>query len=105
MCSEIGSNRSLTSSLKSSINQNNNKLREMSEIQQNINKSNEKLAQLLNELKQINNNIIKKKDFKAIDYNINNKYKSKVGLMNKMKICSIIANNKQIKSNLKNNSK
>ncbi len=61
MCSEIGSNRSLTSSLKSSINQNNNKLREMSEIQQNISKSNEKLAQLLNELKEINNNINKKK--------------------------------------------
>ncbi len=65
MCSEIGSNRSLTSSLKSSINQNNNKLREMSEIQQNISKSNEKLAQLLNELKEINNNINKKKRLKS----------------------------------------
>jgi hypothetical protein len=79
----------------------------MSEIQQNISKSNEKLAQLLNELKEINNNNNnnKRKDFKAIDSNFNNKYKSKVDLMNKTKICSIIANNKQIKSNLKNNSK
>jgi len=46
MGSKIGSNRSLTSSLKSSICQNNNKLREMLETQQNINKRNEKLAQL-----------------------------------------------------------
>jgi uncharacterized Zn-finger protein len=76
----------------------------MSQIQQNISKSNEKLAQLLEELKEINNNINKKKDLKAIDSNINNKYKSKVNLINKMKICSIIATNKQMKSNVKNNS-
>ncbi len=43
----------------------------MLEIQQNFNKRNEKLAQLLNKLKQINNNINKKKDLKAIDSNIN----------------------------------
>jgi len=47
----------------------------MSQIQQNINKSNEKLAQLLNKSKVINNNINKNKDLKAIDSNINNKYK------------------------------